>query len=67
MNKMIEDINKINNEVQSFNSSSLDEIENFRISFLGKKGKITLLFNNFKLVPVAEKKRIWQPTQYFKK
>ena len=53
---MIEDINKINNEVQSFNSSSLDEIENFRISFLGKKGKITLLFNNFKLVPVAEKK-----------
>ena len=38
---MIEDINKINNEVQSFNSSSLDEIENFRISFLGKKGKIT--------------------------
>ena len=63
---MFEDINKINNEVQSFNSSSLDEIENFRISFLGKKGKITLLFNNFKLVPVAEK-RIWQPTQYFKK
>ena len=53
---MIEDINKINNEVQSFNSSSLDEIENFRISFLGKKGKITLLFNNFKLVPVSEKK-----------
>ena len=53
---MIEDINKINNEVQSFNSSSLDEIENFRISFLGKKGKITLLFNNFKFVPVSEKK-----------
>jgi len=53
---MIEDINKINSEVQSFNSSSLEEIENFRILFLGKKGKITLLFNNFKLVPVSEKK-----------
>ena len=53
---MIEDINKINSEVQSFNSNSLDDIENFRISFLGKKGKITLLFNNFKLVPVSEKK-----------
>ena len=52
---MIEDINKINNEVQSFVSSSLDEIENFRILFLGKKGKITLLFNNFKLVPISEK------------
>ena len=49
-------LKKCYNEVQSFNSSSLDEIENFRISFLGKKGKITLLFNNFKLVPVAEKK-----------
>ena len=56
MNNMLEDIKKISNEVQSFNSSSLDEIENFRISFLGKKGKITLLFNNFKLVPVSEKK-----------
>ena len=53
---MLEDIKKISNEVQSFNSSSLEEIENFRISFLGKKGKITLLFNNFKLVPISEKK-----------
>ena len=53
---MIEEINKINNEVQSFTSNSLEEIENFRISFLGKKGKITLLFNNFKLVPFSEKK-----------
>ena len=64
---MIEDINKINNEVQSFVSSSLDEIENFRILFLGKKGKITLLFNNFKLVPISEKKEFGRQLNILKK
>ena len=64
---MIEDINKINNEVQSFVSSSLDEIENFRILFLGKKGKITLLFNNFKMVPISEKKEFGRQLNILKK
>ena len=39
MNKMIEDINKINNEVQSFNSSSLDEIEILEFLSWAKKVK----------------------------
>ena len=48
---MFEEINNINIEVQNFQSKSLEEIDQFRISYLGKKGKITLLFNNFKLIP----------------
>jgi phenylalanyl-tRNA synthetase alpha chain len=53
---MFEEINNINIEVQNFQSKSLEEIDQFRISYLGKKGKITLLFNNFKLIPVEQKK-----------
>ena len=53
---MFEEINNINIEVQNFQSKSLEEIDQFRISYLGKKGKITLLFNDFKLIPVEQKK-----------
>ena len=53
---MFEEINNINIEVQNFQSKSLEEIDQFRIFYLGKKGKITLLFNNFKLIPVEQKK-----------
>ena len=53
---MFEDIKNINLEVHNFKSKSFQEIENFRISYLGKKGKITLLFNKFKEVPVSDKK-----------
>ena len=53
---MFEDIKNINHEVHNFNSKSSQEIEDFRISYLGKKGKITQLFNKFKEVPVSDKK-----------
>ena len=55
LNNMFEDIDKINQEVEKFQSNSPDEIEQFRIAFLGKKGKVTLLFSAFKEVPVDEK------------
>ena len=53
---MFEDIKNINLEVHNFKSKSFQEIEDFRISYLGKKGKITQLFNKFKEVPVSDKK-----------
>ena len=53
---MIEEIKIITKEVHAFNSKSSEEIENFRIAYLGKKGKITQLFTHFKLVPSSEKK-----------
>ena len=55
---MFEDIKNINLEVHNFKSKSFQEIENFRISYLGKKGKITQLFNKFKEVPVSDKKNL---------
>jgi phenylalanyl-tRNA synthetase alpha chain len=55
--------NKINElllEVENFNSSHLEEIENFRIRLLSKKGIITDLFADFKQVPNEEKKEVGQ-------
>ena len=53
---MIEEIKIITKEVHAFNSKSSKEIENFRIAYLGKKGRITQLVTHFKLVPSSEKK-----------
>ena len=53
---MIEEIKIITKEVHAFNSKSSKEIENFRIAYLGKKGRISQLFTHFKLVPSSEKK-----------
>ena len=53
---MFEDIDKINHEVEKFQSNSPEELEQFRIAYLGKKGKVTLLFSAFKEVPVDQKK-----------
>ena len=43
-------------EVDSFNSSDNGEIEQFRIKFLSKKGIVSLLFSEFKDIPVDQKK-----------
>jgi len=46
--------------VEQFTSSSTDEIENFRIRYLGKKGVLNDLFSDFKNVEPTEKKEIGQ-------
>ena len=57
---MIEKINKLIDEVEAFNASSTDEIEGFRIKFLGQKGVLNELFAGFKSVPNDEKKAFGQ-------
>lgn len=57
---MIEKINKLIDEVEAFNASSTDDIEGFRIKFLGKKGVLNELFAGFKSVPNDEKKAFGQ-------
>jgi len=53
---MIEKVELLLEEVESFNSSAPDEIEQFRIRMLGKKGEVTQLFAQFKEVPNEQKK-----------
>ena len=45
---MIDTVDNYINEVESFNSTSKDEIEQFRIKFLSKKGIIPALFSQLK-------------------
>tara|TARA_B100000497_G_C7614292_1_gene368913 strand:- start:12 stop:1031 length:1020 start_codon:yes stop_codon:yes gene_type:complete len=57
---MIEHIHKLIEEAKTFNSQSLEEVEVFRIKFLGKKGVLTDLFASFKEVPSEQKKDFGQ-------
>ncbi|MBT8318899.1 MAG: phenylalanine--tRNA ligase subunit alpha [Gramella sp.] len=47
-------------DVESFNAKTLDEIEAFRIKYLGKKGLLNEFFAEFKNVPNEEKKAFGQ-------
>lgn len=53
---MLEKVALLQKEVAQFDSTNSDEIENFRIAFLGKKGHLTQLFDAFKTVAPNEKK-----------
>ena len=53
---MIETIKEHLEEVQKFSSTSKEEIESFRIKYLGKKGLLNEFFAEFKNVPNEQKK-----------
>jgi len=57
---MIDKINQYLEEAKSFVAKSLDEIEAYRIKYLGKKGLITDLFEEFKNVPRENKREVGQ-------
>jgi len=53
---MLEKVAQLQNEVNQFNSTKIDEIEQFRIAFLGKKGHLNQLFAAFKQIAPDQKK-----------
>ena len=57
---MIDTIKEHLIEVEKFTSTSKDEIENFRIKYLGKKGLLNDFFAEFKNVPNNQKKEFGQ-------
>lgn len=57
---MLEKVDKLIEEVESFNASASEEVEKFRIKLLGKKGEIKALFEDFKSVPNEQKKAFGQ-------
>ncbi|MDR3236125.1 MAG: phenylalanine--tRNA ligase subunit alpha [Prevotellaceae bacterium] len=57
---MHEKINRLLAEVESLAAKSNDEIEALRVRLLGKKGSITLLFDEFKQVAAEEKRQFGQ-------
>ncbi|MER3375671.1 MAG: phenylalanine--tRNA ligase subunit alpha [Allomuricauda sp.] len=63
---MIETIKEHLAEVEKFTSTSKDEIEAFRIKYLGKKGLLNSFFAEFKNVPNGEKKEFGQVVNQLK-
>jgi len=57
---MLENVSKILEEVSVYEITSKESLELFRLSFLSKKGKISLLFEDFKNVPVELKREFGQ-------
>ena len=55
---MIKKITQIESEVKLFIPSSKEEIDLFKIKYLGKTGVLNKLFDDFKAVPVSEKKDV---------
>ena len=57
---MLEKINLLLNETKQFSANNKEDIENFRIKLLSKKGLIPQLFSEFKNIPPEQKKEIGQ-------
>lgn len=57
---MLDHLHKHLEEVASFNATQADEIEAFRIKYLGKKGILNDLFASFKSIPNDQKKEFGQ-------
>ena len=57
---MLELIAQYQAEINQFQSVKPEEIEQFRIKFLGTKGLLKALFDDFKNVPAEQKKEVGQ-------
>jgi len=55
---MLNEINKLLDEISSIKAASSTEAEELRIKYLGKKGIIPALFDEFRNVPPQEKKDV---------
>ena len=63
---MLEKVQELLCEVESFSPKSIEELEVFRIKFLGKKGVMNDLFAAFKTVPTEQKKGFGQALNQLK-
>lgn len=63
---MLEKINKQIAEVESFNGKTKEEVEEFRIKYLGKKGLLNDFFAEFKNVPNDQKREFGQAVNKLK-
>ena len=64
---MIDQLKKHLTEVNDFFSDNVQEIEAFRIQYLGKKGLLNHFFSEFKNIPAEDKKEFGQTINELKK
>lgn len=53
---MAENLNQYNEEIRNFHTDKIDELDQFRLKFLGKKGILIQLFERIKDLPPEERK-----------
>lgn len=63
---MLQNIDRILEEARQFKAETREEIEQYRIKYLGKKGVLADLFKNFKQVPAEQKKEVGQKINQLK-
>ena len=63
---MLEKIHKLLEEVESFGAHTKEQVEEYRIKWLSKKGEVTALFDDFKDVPSDLKKEVGQKLNLLK-
>jgi phenylalanyl-tRNA synthetase alpha chain len=63
---MLQNIDKILEEARQFKVETREEIEQYRIKYLGKKGVLADLFKNFKQVPSDQKREVGQKINQLK-
>ena len=63
---MIDQINALTQEINALTAATAQEAEALRIKYLGKKGVITALFNEFKALPGDQKRTLGQPLNALK-
>jgi phenylalanyl-tRNA synthetase alpha chain len=57
---MKDKISNLAEEIKNYAIQSKDQLEDFRLKFLSKKGEVSLLFEDFKLVTPEQRKEIGQ-------
>src|SRR5688572_3544837 len=63
---MIDRINTLLEEVEAFTTQSKEQVEEYRIKWLSKKGEVSSLFDDFKNVPGELKKEVGQKLNLLK-
>ena len=63
---MLQKIADLIQDVSSFSSNNLNELESFRLKYLSKKGLITELFDDFKNVVNSDKREVGQKLNLLK-
>lgn len=63
---MLQTIDKFLEEARQFNAQTREEIEQFRIKYLGKKGILADLFSSFKDIPADQKREVGQKINQLK-
>ena len=64
---MLNKVAELLKEVESFDAKNIEELEQFRIKMLAKKGAITALMSDFRNVPNEDKKAFGQQINNLKK